>query len=148
MNKFWINIHGKSLFRRVYIILTKSKLFWYSYLLLNNTLTLVCYVTFFFAGIVETWCGKKCVYWRNGEWNSGWKTLCCWLDVVALAACCLLVGLYNHSLYSLIALSLACFVHIFGVGRCDFVCLNRCIKGKKLLYFGSEWWCGVLLIRI
>jgi len=41
---------------------------------LNNTLALVCYELFFFAGIVEMWCGKRCVYWSNGEWNSGWKT--------------------------------------------------------------------------
>ena len=27
------------------------------------------------------------------------------------------LGVYNHSLYSLIALSPACFVHIFGVER-------------------------------
>ena len=104
----------------------------------------MCYDTFFFAGIVHMWCGKKWVYWCNGEWNSGWKKLCCWLDVVALPACCLLVGVHNHSLYSLIALSLRLLCAHLG-SKVGVICLNRYIKEEEvvLLWVGMIMWCVV-----
>ena len=51
---------------------------------------------------------------------------------MALPAFYILVGVHNHSLYSLIALSLACFVHIFGAKGAMFCVLNRYIKEEEV----------------